>query len=326
MKRYLPNKKILSILIIIAIFILYFSWPKDLEIASEPPVIKVKTIHAKASDKIEELELIGISKTNQKIDIKSDIDGNIFQIFVKEGDLIKEDEEIFSIASIEQYSILSAAMQKHNFAKQNNNNISSAEIALNKAKAFSKQHFVRSPFTGYVDKINIVKGETIHKGDLIASIVNLDPLIIESYLPEQYSTYLATGTKVKVNFANFSSQEGKIIHISRNADIDTKNLLIKIEIKNQHNVNNNVSCKITLPLRTIKAFKIPSSSLTIDEQGFMGIKYLSENNIVGFSPVKLISQDENNLWVTSNISELNIIILGQNLVKEGQKAIAEIEQ
>ena len=66
------------------------------------------------------------------------------------------------------------------------------------------------------------------------------------------------------------------------------------------------------------AHKIPPSILTLQDDGTIGIKALSNKNMVIFYPIQKVKDTVDGMWVSGLPNEVNLIISGQEYVSTGQ--------
>jgi len=83
-----------------------------------------------------------------------------------------------------------------------------------------------------------------------------------------------------------------------------------------------ITTEILVDASEIMAHRIPSSALTLDDNGGIGVKLLDENNEVYFRNVEIVGDDTNQLnpgiWVTGLNGNVVLITLGQEIVFPGQ--------
>ncbi|KAF0139724.1 MAG: RND family efflux transporter MFP subunit [Rhodospirillaceae bacterium] len=80
-----------------------------------------------------------------------------------------------------------------------------------------------------------------------------------------------------------------------------------------------------LPLRQRLLYAVPPSTLTLDETGRVGIKTVTESDLVTFHPVTIVdSGSDGMLWVVSlSLPPIaRLITVGQEFVRIGQKVEA----
>ena len=72
----------------------------------------------------------------------------------------------------------------------------------------------------------------------------------------------------------------------------------------------------------ISAYRIPSSSLTLDDQGIVGVKVLNSSSVVQFKNVEIVGDETNqidpSIWVTGLTGKTTLVTVGQEIVFPGQ--------
>ena len=66
------------------------------------------------------------------------------------------------------------------------------------------------------------------------------------------------------------------------------------------------------------AYKISPSILTLQDDGSVGVKALSKENIVIFYPIQKVKDTVDGMWVSGLPNIVNLIISGQEYVTIGQ--------
>ena len=73
-----------------------------------------------------------------------------------------------------------------------------------------------------------------------------------------------------------------------------------------------------IKLKDRRAFFIPSSVVTLDNEGKIGIKTV-DKNIVKFEPIKILSDTGKGYWIDASQNEnLNLIVMGQEYILENE--------
>ena len=80
---------------------------------------------------------------------------------------------------------------------------------------------IKAPFNGIVQSSYIEQGDYIIPGDIIANIVDLNPIKIQGYLSESDINKVQLGTTANVMISNNLKKNGRITFISPVADEDT---------------------------------------------------------------------------------------------------------
>ena len=87
---------------------------------------------------------------------------------------------------------------------------------------------IRAPFDGVLGLRQISEGSVIGTLDIIASIVNIDPIKIEFSIPERYANMVKLGSKIFFsNEAGGSDVEGTVYAYEPNIDAGTRTLRLR---------------------------------------------------------------------------------------------------
>jgi len=109
--------------------------------------------------------------------------------------------------------------------------VKSAEAALNTAKVQLQNGAILSPISGVVSAKNINNGELATVGAPLLSIVNLDTIIINSYIPSTLINKISVNQKVIIKVSDIADKEfnGEITVIDSVIDSKNKNILVKVK-------------------------------------------------------------------------------------------------
>ena len=76
------------------------------------------------------------------------------------------------------------------------------------------------------------------------------------------------------------------------------------------------------------AHRIPSSALTLDDNGNIGVKIVERGDTVAFYNVSIVGDDTNQLnpgiWVTGLQGDITLVTVGQEIVFPGQTVAANL--
>ena len=112
-------------------------------------------------------------------------------------------------------------------------------------------------------------------------------------------------------------QDATITYVSKTADPITRTFPIEIAVSNpDYAIPEGITSTLIIPEEIADIHIIPSSILTLDDNGEIGIRTVSETNKVEFYPVEIINDSGNGLWVAGLPPKAHIITLGQSYVNE----------
>ena len=183
---------------------------------------------------------------------------------------------------------------------------------------------IYSPFEGIINNSYVELGDYVRPGDVLFSIVDLNPIKIQGYLSETDINDVKIGTKAVVINSNAVSKTGNITFISPTAETATRTFEITIEVNNDDLLfKSGITSSIEIKGNSIKAHKIPPSILTLQDDGTVGVKAVDENNKVVFYPIKKEIDTIDGMWVSGLPDKVKLIITGQEYITVDQ--IVEIE-
>ena len=179
---------------------------------------------------------------------------------------------------------------------------------------------IKSPFNGIISNNMIEVSEYITPGNILFTIIDLNPIKIQGYLSEFDVNKVNIGTKAIIENTNGVKKIGKITFISPSAETSTRTFEITIEADNSDlSFKSGITTKITIAGSELKAHKIPPSILTLLDDGTVGVKAIDNNDNVIFYPTNTVRDTIDGMWVTGLPDVVNLIITGQEYVAIGDK-------
>jgi multidrug efflux system membrane fusion protein len=183
---------------------------------------------------------------------------------------------------------------------------------------------ISSPFSGIINNSYVEIGDYVRPGNVLFSVVDLNPIKIQGYLSETDINKIKLGTKAIVVNSNSIAKTGEITFISPTAETSTRTFEMTIEANNDDLLfKSGITASITIKGSDIKAHKIPPSILTLQDDGTMGVKAIDEDNKVIFYPIKKEIDTIDGMWVSGLPNQVKIILTGQEYITVGQ--IVEID-
>lgn len=290
-----------------------------------------------------ELKLFANTSPVKQTILFSKYNGDISNIYKKQGDFVEKGEAILKIRDNGLESNLQSAKLALEEAKINFNSaqklkksklISQAEYIkmetlYKKALANEKNALVSyedsiitANFSGRLEDFNLEVGDYIESGQSIASLNDLSQLKSYLQIPEIYIPYINKNSKVRIEFPD-KSVEAFVNYISKVGDKETHTFEVEILTNKESNLVSGLSAPIYISLGEIMAYNISMGFLNLDSEGNPSVKTIDENNIVRTHKLKIISNSETGVWVSGLEQTLppsmNIITIGHLLTTEGEK-------
>ena len=209
----------------------------------EPGSLKIQTTY------------VGSLLPNQRVLMRSQIDGVIENINFEEGDEIAKEKSLIDISTKELQLKLKIAIADSNLADINikrdeklssSNLISSSQLDQTRTRAESarlnkelarislKKSLISSPLDGTVKTRYVKVGEFVRKGDKLVEILDLSRVIVKVNIPELEILEIKIGQKVEV--ALYIMEEiifsGEVKNIGLEADSNNRTFPVEIHVSN----------------------------------------------------------------------------------------------
>ncbi|WP_319495932.1 efflux RND transporter periplasmic adaptor subunit [uncultured Cohaesibacter sp.] len=180
---------------------------------------------------------------------------------------------------------------------------------------------ILAPVDGLVQGDVAEIGDQLSIGGACAELVNPDPMLVVGQVSERDIAQVEVGNKAQVNLVTGEKTEGRVRFVSSVSDVETRTFLVEVEIPNpDRSLRDGVTAVANLALPPIKAHLMSPALLTLSDEGIVGAMQVVDDT-ARFTPVNIVSNDENGVWLTGLPDEVDLITVGQEYVKSGQKVV-----
>lgn len=198
-----------------------------------------------------------------------------------------------------------------------------ARAALEAARAEVDRLEVHAPFAGIIDQVFVEAGSWVQPGTEVATLLALDPIVVTGEINERDLPLVSKGTRARVTFGDGTSAEGEVRYIRRAASGPTRTFPIEVAIANpEAAIPAGMSAEIQLVAKTAPAVVLPRSVVTLDADGNLGVRSVTEAERVASLPVRIVDDTPQGLVVAGIPEGTRIIVSGQNMVSDGQRVAA----
>ncbi len=225
---------------------------------------------------------------------------------------------------------------------QSNTAKETADHAFEQAKSMYEQakeqyenSFVKAPFSGIVAAVYVERNQTINIGQQVVQIISPSKMKSKIYLTGEDIQDVKIGQKVVIKFPTIPNQmfEGRVDKINAAIDQASKSLEVEIALlSNDSKIKSGIFGEFFIETKKNinslvipEAALIPQTEIKIDrETGLQNTfkKYyvfVLENNKAKMKEVKTGIANNGQIEITEGINNgESVIIIGQNIVKEGQ--------
>ncbi|PKF51938.1 efflux RND transporter periplasmic adaptor subunit [Enterovibrio nigricans] len=310
---------------------------------SEAPLSRVSVETFMTEPVTRSISLYGRTAPDRDATISAEADGRIVSVRAKKGAFVEKGELLVNIDKADREaqlarakSLLIVRQKEFNAAKslkkkglQGEVAFSLAEANLIDAKATVENlnlalsnTEVRAPFDGIVDDLMVEVGDYLSVGDPIATIVDLNPLIVTADVSEKHISHVNANYPARIILVNGTEKAGTLRYQSSIASPTTNTFLIELEIPNpQQALPAGISAEVDLILDEQQAVKLNPSMLALDEKGNLGVKILTDNK-VAFIPAKVVKAEQDGVWLSGLGDQVEVITKGQGFVRDGDDVIA----
>ena len=126
------------------------------------------------------------------------------------------------------------------------------------------------------------------------------------------------GAIAKAKLLSGHTVYGKVTFLSRSADQLTRTFRVDVETENNDlSISDGQTADIMISAEGKKAHLVPQSALTLNDNGDLGIRMITKQKKALFKEIKILSDSVNGVWLSGLPQRADIIIVGQEYVKDG---------
>ena len=338
--------KIIVLIVLFSLASVFLFFKKDNEVEPTFNSELTKKVEVKEFSKSKfskKIKLRGFSEASRIVTIKAQVDGKVSSkqfekgYFYKAGSillLIDPEDKVAKVKEMEALlnqrkkefevaeSLYTKGFRSEVKLSQSRTNFENALALYEKSQVELNNTKVSIPFDSVVDKSFVELGDYVKKGDSIAKIVDLDPIVIQATATEREINNIIINQNALVKIGN-KTKKGIVSYISKTSDPTTRSFTIQVRVENKENkILSGLSSEIIIDGPSDNAYFIPSSLATLNSRGQIGIKIII-NNRVKFIPIEILSDTGNGFWINSKSIEkqnkLSIITQGQDFTVDGEK-------
>ncbi|MEN8905941.1 MAG: efflux RND transporter periplasmic adaptor subunit [Clostridiales bacterium] len=177
---------------------------------------------------------------SEQTDIISTVDGKVNKISKDEGNKVLKNDLILEVDSrneklnIEKQEIMIKIQESKleeiedsindNKKEQLDLEIKQSKLSLQQMELILDNYEIKSPIEGYYQNSTIKEGEFVKKSMILGTIVNLDNLWVNLYLPQKHLSKVNLNSEIKLYTSNKKNINGKVTYISDKAEFTPKNI------------------------------------------------------------------------------------------------------
>ena len=319
----------------------------SLDLNPETKIINVKAKEFSSELRLSSVVVQGRTESNRSVKVASETNGIVRSILINKGDQVKEGQILCILATDSRKAKLDEAQALMRQRKleweaskvlvekgyRSQTKAAGSKASYDAAKALVAQMEqeleninIRAPFDGFFnDNISEV-GDFLSVGMPCGQVIDYNPILVTGQISEQEIKQVKTGVIAEARLSTGENLNGLVSYISKTADRKTRTFRVEVRIQNSDfKIKDGITTELFIPTQKVTAHLIPPSSLTLDSEGKIGVRYIDKDNIVIFSSVKIIGDKGELVWVKGLPENVTLITVGQEFVLEGQKVKYTLE-
>jgi len=310
------------------------------------PLFRVAAIDTKVIPHGRKLTIPGRTEADKRVTVTARTGGVLTELRVKRGTWVKAGDIIAVLsddartAQLDQARALVTQRETELDAKRKliamgtmpkldlvnlETQLKVAEATLAAAEAERDRGVVRAPWPGVVNDVSVEVGQAAFSfaGREIAQIVALDPMLAVVEVTERKLAGIKVGDRAEVRLVTGESASGRIRFVAKTASQTTRTYRVEVELANPDGaIPDGITAEVSVPMAKVPATRVPRSALTISSNGDVGVRTVGEDGTVGFARIDVIEDEQAYMWVAGIPDGTQVIVQGQDFVREGQKVDA----
>lgn len=196
--------------------------------------------------------------------------------------------------------------------------IEAAQAAVASAMRDIEKLAISAPFSGLLETDTAELGAFMQPGSPCATIIQLKEIKLVGFVPEADVNKVSVGAIAGARLTSGVEVRGRVTFLSRSADELTRTFRVEVTVPNDDlSISDGLTADILIAAEGRTAHLIAQSSLTLDDDGVLGVRTVSEGDIAQFMPVTLLRDTAQGVWVTDLPENVDIITVGQEFVIDG---------
>lgn len=317
-------------------------------VTSEAPALSVLVEQRIAAETWQQFEGAGAVEAKRSVDVLSAMDARVVGINVEAGDVVKANDVLVDLSPkhipqqlrLAKARLEQAELQYQSSKKlaakglQNQLGVAEAKSALEAAKAdvagaevAVRELKLRAPFAGTVQVVDVELGDFIRTGERGLRLVQADELLAVVAVTAEVATQLSKGQALTVTSRQGDTYPATVNVVAPEPEQQSRLYRVEASLQNTGIATGlaiGQPVELLLPLKKVKAHRVPASLLWLDSDGNMGLRAVDADNRVRFHTAKFLRSEGGEIWLTGLPETFSLIVKGQGLVRTGALVMPEV--
>jgi membrane fusion protein, multidrug efflux system len=204
--------------------------------------------------------------------------------------------------------------------------LETARYHLRRAEIELEHTTIAAPFAGVVEERPVELGSFVDVGDTVMRLVDLDPILVVSDVPEASIPQITVGSPAEIRLVDDSRREGTVRFVAREANERTRTFRAEVAVDNPDGaIPAGLSTTLALTLEAVPAHRVSPGILVLDDRGLIGVNAVDADSRVVFHPADIVRAEAEAIWLAGLPDRLELITVGQGFVAPGQTVAATDE-
>ena len=319
--------------------------------SEDPNVISIRAERISPERYIEQILVRGRTQAYRHVQVRAEIPGRLASDPIQRGARVKAGDVLCELSIDDRSANLSEAaaqrvraqfeyeaaldlqarnLQSDVVVAQLKAVLESAEAAVARTQLAVDRTQIVAPFDGVVEMRTVEVGDLLNVGSVCASVLDDSPMLLVGLIPEQDVNRIRTGASVTGRLLGGPEVTGIVKFLAASADPVSRSYRVEIEVDSAgEQIREGITTEILVKADEVMAHRIPSSALTLDDNGNIGVKVVEVDEKVAFYNVSIVGDDTNllnpGIWVTGLRGDVTLVTVGQEIVFPGQTVAANFD-
>ena len=310
-----------------------------------PTSVRAKIIHARTRP--EQITVRGRTENKRTVAVRAETQGRVVARPVERGDRVESGDLLCRIAVEDRQARVTQGKEGVNQARleylgslklkdrgfqsataiaQARARLATAQAQLEAATLDLERTYIRAPFDGIVEDVELEVGDYAPSGTACARIVDLDPMLLVGQIAERDVYRVSVGLPAAGRLATGAEVSGPISFVGQQAEPETRTYRLEITVPNpDYALRSGVTTEIDIRVGELLAHKITPALFALDDEGRLGVRIVDADQRVRFQHVDVVADDHDGAWVTGLPWETTLITVGQEYVVAGERVAVEMQ-
>lgn len=205
--------------------------------------------------------------------------------------------------------------------------IETAQAAVDRAETEIDRLEITAPFAGVLETDTAELGSLMQPGGLCATVIQLDPIKVVGFVPETEINRVEVGAMAGARLNQGPDVQAQVSFLSRSADPTTRTFRVELTVPNpEFAIRDGQTAEILIQSQGVMAHLLAASSLTLNDEGTLGVRIIDAESAAQFLPVTVLRDTPSGVYVTGLPDQVDVITVGQEFVTDGVTVAPSFEE